>query len=40
MGDKLLTGKVGKPQDVANTYVYLLKDKNVTAQIITTDGGR
>lgn len=38
-GSKLMTGKVGQPEDVANAYVYLLKDRNMTAQVITTDGG-
>lgn len=39
MGDKLMTGRVGQPEDVANAYIYLLKDRNMTAQVITTDGG-
>ena len=39
IGDKLLTGRVGQPQDVANTFVYLLKDKNATAQVVVSDGG-
>ncbi|TKY86869.1 hypothetical protein EX895_004157 [Sporisorium graminicola] len=39
LGGKLLTGKVGQPEDLANTYVYLLKDRNATGQIITSDGG-
>ncbi len=38
-GKKLLTGTVGKAEDVANVYVYLLKDKNMTAQVVVTDGG-
>ncbi|EST06994.1 NAD(P)-binding domain protein [Kalmanozyma brasiliensis GHG001] len=38
-GDKLMTGKVGQPEDVANAYVYLLKDKNMTAQVVTSDAG-
>ncbi|CDS01262.1 hypothetical protein, partial [Sporisorium scitamineum] len=36
---KLLTGRVGQPEDVANAYVYLLKNRNVTAQVIASDGG-
>lgn len=39
MGSKLLTGKIGQPEEVAHTYVYLLKDTNQTGQIINTDGG-
>ena len=39
LGDKLLTGQVGQPEDVANVYVYLLKDRNMTAQIVVSDGG-
>ncbi|SNX88065.1 probable conserved hypothetcial protein [Melanopsichium pennsylvanicum] len=38
-GDKLLTGRVGQPEDLANVYIYLTKDKNITAQIIVSDGG-
>lgn len=38
-GSKLMTGRVGQPEDVASAYVYLLKDRNVTAQVITSDGG-
>lgn len=40
MSKELLTGKVGKPEEVATAYVYLLKDQNQTAQTIITDGGR
>ncbi|CBQ71569.1 conserved hypothetcial protein [Sporisorium reilianum SRZ2] len=39
MGSKLLTGKVGAAEDVANVYVYLLKDRNATGQVVVTDGG-
>lgn len=39
MGKKLFTGKVGQPEDIANLYVYLLKDKFVTGQIVRSDGG-
>lgn len=39
VGKKLLTGKVGQPEEVANTYIGLLKDTNMNAQIIVTDGG-
>ena len=39
MGSKLLTGKLGAAEDVANVYVYLLKDRNATGQVVVTDGG-
>lgn len=35
-----LTGTVGRPEDTAEAYLYLMKDRFVTGQVISTDGGR
>lgn len=37
--EKVLTHKVGEAQEVAQTYLGLLKDTNITAQTIYTDSG-
>lgn len=39
MGKKLFMGKVGKPEQLAQTYLYILKDGNQTGQILVSDGG-
>ena len=33
------TGKVGLVEDVAESYIYLMKDKNITGSMISTNGG-
>jgi len=33
------TGRVAKVEDVAESYLYLMKDKNVTGTMISTNGG-
>ena len=38
--EDLPTGGVGKPEDVAEAYVYALKDRNCTGCVVTSDGGR
>jgi len=38
-GDAMLTGVVGKPEDVAESYVYLMKDHNVTGFVLESNGG-
>ena len=35
-----LVGKLGTPQDVAEAYLYAMKDQFVTGSVISTDGGR
>lgn len=35
----LPTGKVGKVEDVAESYIYVMKDKNITGAMISTSGG-
>ncbi len=39
MGQATLTGRVGNVEDVAEAYLYLMKDSNVTGHIISTSGG-
>ncbi|KAJ9155566.1 Short chain dehydrogenase [Pleurostoma richardsiae] len=39
VGDRMLTGSVGQPEDVAEAYLWLLKDRNVTGTIASTDSG-
>jgi NAD(P)-dependent dehydrogenase (short-subunit alcohol dehydrogenase family) len=39
MGEKLATGRAGQPEDVAESYLALLKDRNMTGAIVRTDGG-
>ncbi|KAJ1018576.1 hypothetical protein NDA16_004858 [Ustilago loliicola] len=39
IGKKLFTGKVATPDQLAQTYLYLLKDGNQTGQILVSDGG-
>lgn len=34
------TGKVGSVEDVAEAYLYLMKDANCTGSVLRTDGGR
>ena len=35
-----LTGKVGRPEDLAEAYVYLMKDRFITGTLLSSDGGR
>ena len=39
MGDISLTNLAGQPEDIAETYLYVMKDHNCTGSIITTDSG-
>lgn len=39
VGQGLLTGRAGRVEDLAEAYVYLMKDTNVTGQMILSDGG-
>ncbi|KAL4880372.1 NAD(P)-binding protein [Aspergillus karnatakaensis] len=34
------TGTVGNPQDVAEAYLYIMKDQFITGSIVETNGGR
>jgi len=35
-----LVGQVGQPEDVAEAYIYAMKDNFSTGGLIRTDGGR
>lgn len=37
--EKLPTGRVGQPEDVAEAYLWLMKDKNVTGVVVASDSG-
>lgn len=39
LGGKLLTGKVGEASEIAETYLYLMKQSYGTGQMVTVDGG-
>jgi NAD(P)-dependent dehydrogenase (short-subunit alcohol dehydrogenase family) len=39
MGQKMATGRAGQPEDVAESYLALLKDGNMTGGMVRTDGG-
>ena len=39
MGSKLLTGRVGEPEDIAEAFLYLLHGNYTTGQVIVADGG-
>ncbi|KAF2164785.1 hypothetical protein M409DRAFT_56165 [Zasmidium cellare ATCC 36951] len=36
---RVLTGKAGQAEDVAEAYLYLVKDGNITGQVIRSEGG-
>lgn len=33
------TGKVAKPEDIAESFLYLMKDHNISGSVISTNGG-
>jgi len=39
MGAKNPTGSIGKPEDVAEAYIYAMKDANLTGSVVSTNGG-
>lgn len=39
IGSKLLTGRVGEAEEVAEAYLYLMRGKYTTGQVIVVDGG-
>ncbi|MCJ1409872.1 hypothetical protein MMC19_003956 [Ptychographa xylographoides] len=39
MEEKTTTGVMGKPEDVAESYMYVLRDRNVSGSVISTNGG-
>lgn len=36
---KMTTGRVGLPEDVAEAYLYCMRDANITGSLISTNGG-
>lgn len=40
MAAATLAGKIGRPEDLAEAYVYLMKDRFVTGGLIDSNGGR
>ena len=36
---KCTTGQVGRPEDVAESYLYVMRDWNVTGSVVDTNGG-
>ncbi|KAF4991487.1 hypothetical protein FGRMN_7798 [Fusarium graminum] len=40
MVSQTLVGKIAKPEDVAEAYLYCMKDQFVTGKVLSTDGGR
>jgi NAD(P)-dependent dehydrogenase (short-subunit alcohol dehydrogenase family) len=39
VGSKLLTGRVGEAEDIAEAYLFLMKGNYTTGQVIVVDGG-
>jgi NAD(P)-dependent dehydrogenase (short-subunit alcohol dehydrogenase family) len=39
IGESLPVGRVGEPSEVAEAYVYLMKNRFGTGSVIVTDGG-
>ena len=39
MGQRMLTGRVGRVEDVAEAYIYAMKDENLTGSLISSNGG-
>jgi NAD(P)-dependent dehydrogenase (short-subunit alcohol dehydrogenase family) len=39
VGSKLLTGKIGEAEDIAEAFLYLMRGNFTTGQIIVADGG-
>jgi hypothetical protein len=40
VGSKLLVGRVGNPEDVAEAYLFLMRERFITGEVIDVDGGR
>ncbi|KAI4170611.1 MAG: hypothetical protein LQ343_004843 [Gyalolechia ehrenbergii] len=38
--DESLVGRVGRPEDLAEAYLYLMKDEFATGTVVQNDGGR
>jgi NAD(P)-dependent dehydrogenase (short-subunit alcohol dehydrogenase family) len=38
-GRKLLVGRVGEPDEVAEAYLFLMRERYITGEVIDVDGG-
>ncbi len=38
-GRKLLVGRVGEPEDMAEAYLFLMRERFITGEVIDVDGG-
>jgi NAD(P)-dependent dehydrogenase (short-subunit alcohol dehydrogenase family) len=36
---KMATGRVGRPEDVAESYLYCMRDGNLTGSVVSSNGG-
>jgi NAD(P)-dependent dehydrogenase (short-subunit alcohol dehydrogenase family) len=39
VGQSMLVGRIGEPEDIAQTYLYLMKQPYSTGQVVIVDGG-
>ncbi|ROV89670.1 hypothetical protein VSDG_08093 [Cytospora chrysosperma] len=39
IAEKMLTGRAGQPEDVAEAYLFLMKDPNVTGTVVDSNSG-
>ena len=39
MKERMLLGKVGSPEEVAEVYVYLMRSWNATGSVVSSNGG-
>ena len=39
IGGKLLVGRVGNPEDLAEAYLFLMRERFITGEVIDVDGG-
>lgn len=37
---KMATGRVGRPEDVAESYLYCMRDGNLSGSVVSTNGGQ
>lgn len=38
--EQTLLKAIGKAEDIAEAYIYIMKDRNITGSIVFSDGGR
>jgi NAD(P)-dependent dehydrogenase (short-subunit alcohol dehydrogenase family) len=39
VAEKMTTGRAGQPEDVAESYLAIMKDVNMDGSVVRTDGG-